>query len=315
MGRRVGHGTERYPQAYVRGTWVLFLLHLAAFLAVVIGEGATWQEPAMDALAGRDLASALERPWTPFTYLFVHRNPLEFIVGCMGILLLAGAPVEERLGTGRFLLFYFSAGALAWGCHGLLFEGGLVRGPVFTGSLAVSGALLTAYLFLFGQERRLGSLPFPYFYLICAAALFVLGVYVDLDLERGVQQKVAAALEQAHKGETLDATARGVEYGRASATLARRADVFTHLLGLGLGGIALLLNLAAARSHGRYRILREIRGLQEEVEARARVEQLLEKISRDGLESLSRQERRFLRYASSRFYRAQAGPQEEAQVS
>ena len=49
--------------------------------------------------------------------------------------------------------------------------------------------------------------------------------------------------------------------------------------------------------------MREIRVLQEEVDARARVEELLAKISRDGMESLTRHERRFLRYAS-RFYQA-----------
>jgi len=40
---------------------------------------------------------------------------------------------------------------------------------------------------------------------------------------------------------------------------------------------------------------------EEHLEARARVDQLLEKISREGIDALSRRERKFLQYAS-RFY-------------
>ena len=76
---------------------------------------------------------------------------------------------------------------------------------------------------------------------------------------------------------------------------------------LQLGAVALAGVASAAHYQARLRVFREIRGLQQEVEARARVEQLLEKISRHGLASLSRGEQRFLRYAS-RYYRGGALP-------
>ena len=57
------------------------------------------------------------------------------------------------------------------------------------------------------------------------------------------------------------------------------------------------------RVQERYRLHRDISHLQQEVDARARVELLLSKISAEGIESLSHAERRFLRYAS-RYYRS-----------
>jgi hypothetical protein len=47
---------------------------------------------------------------------------------------------------------------------------------------------------------------------------------------------------------------------------------------------------------------RQILLLEEELDARERLDALLAKISRDGVDSLTRREKKFLRYASARFY-------------
>lgn len=53
--------------------------------------------------------SALTRPWTFVTYMFVHRDLVHLLLNSLGLLIL-GAPVEQRLGPSRFLSFYLFCG-------------------------------------------------------------------------------------------------------------------------------------------------------------------------------------------------------------
>lgn len=54
-------------------------------------------------------AGVLFRPWTPFTYMFVHAD-LGHIFFNMLSLFFFGPRLEERLGGGRFLALYFTSG-------------------------------------------------------------------------------------------------------------------------------------------------------------------------------------------------------------
>jgi membrane associated rhomboid family serine protease len=54
-------------------------------------------------------AAVLARPWSPFTYMFLHGDLGHLFFNMLG-LYFAGPPVELRLGGRRFLGLYFSAG-------------------------------------------------------------------------------------------------------------------------------------------------------------------------------------------------------------
>lgn len=284
----------------VKATHVLCFGYFIAFLVLVIGEGSAWHLALVQAAGVSDAASLWARPWTLLSHVLVHRDPLEGVLA-VGILLLAGPRVEERLGAARFLVVYVGAAALVAAAHVGLVEVGVAPGRLLTGSLGASTALLTAYLFLL-PERKVGSMPYPICYVVLAAALLALVGLIGYYDERALRERTKDQTELAYRGENRPPEERVDLLWQASVEQRLRPNHLVHLLGFAFGGMTLGAAAAAHRYQERYRMLREIRGLQEEVEVRARVEVLLEKISREGMEALSRNERRFLRYAS-RFYR------------
>ena len=298
--RSLERSDRQHAPSGVRASHALFFAQLVTFLVFLIGNEAAWFEPAILALGVSDAGGLLAQPWSVFTYPFVSLHPLEFVAG-FGILLLAGVAVEERLGRRRFVVLYALSAILAALVHIGLYEAGLVEGRLFLGPVGPAAGILTAYLFLLGADRQVGSIPFPVFYLITASCLFVALAMVDQSNQKELQRLRDRCLSEAHKAESLSPEERLAELERAGFLGRQSKDQLGHMIGLVVGGLGLLLSRVMGRAHERYRVLREIRGLQEEVDARARVELLLVKINDQGLESLSRHERRFLRYAS-RFY-------------
>lgn len=284
----------------VKATHVLCFGYFVAFLMLVIGEGSAWHLALVQAAGVSDLSTVAAKPWTLASHVLVHRDPLEAVLA-VGILLLAGPRVEERLGSARFLGVYGGAAVLVALAHVALVEAGVAPGRLLTGSLGASTALLTAYLFLL-PERKVGSMPYPICYVVVATALLALvGAIAHYD-ERALVERTKDKVDVAERGENRSPEERVDLLWQASVEQRIRPNHLVHLLGFVFGGVTLGAALGAQRYQERYRMLREIRGLQEEVEVRARVELLLEKISREGMGSLSRNERKFLRYAS-RFYR------------
>lgn len=290
----------------VKATHVLCVVYFLGFLVHVIGQDAPWHLALVQALGVHDAAGLFASPWTLVTHLALYRHPLEAVLA-VGILLLAGVRVEQRLGPARFLAVYLLSGALVALAHVGLVEAGVAAGRVLTGSLGASIGLLTAFLFLM-PERRVGSLPYPICYGVVAVVLVALVGLIGVYHERALLDRTEKARAWAESGEANRPEERVDLLWHASAQRRARPNHLVHLLGFALGGVALGTTLAAGRYRRRARVLREIRGLQEEVDARARVDELLEKISRHGMSSLSRNERKFLRYAS-RFYRGVQGPQ------
>jgi membrane associated rhomboid family serine protease len=285
----------------VKGSHVLCLAFFVAFIVMAIGAEAPWSLAAVEALGLGDARALVERPWTLFTYPLLHRDPLEAVL-VAGLLLLAGAPVEERQGTRRFLAIFAATTLFVGLAHVALVEAGIGVGRVLTGALGPACGLLTAHLFAFGHERRAG-LPLPAVYLVASSSVLALVLIIH---HYGLKDSLKRAEERERRAwaaESVGPDERVEALLAVGAERRLRADQPTHLLGLTLGGAAVAMAACVLRVRERYKVLREIRGLQEEVEARARVEQLLEKISKDGMQSLSYAERRFLRYAS-RFYSA-----------
>jgi membrane associated rhomboid family serine protease len=285
----------------IKATHALCFAYFVVFIALVIGDGSAWRLGLLQALGVGDLAGVAARPWALVAHALVHQEPLEAILAA-GLLLLAGVPVEERLGARRFLIFYVLSAALVGLAHVGLVEGGVATNRLLTGSLGPSIALLTAYLFLM-PERRIGGVPYPMCYLAISVSLLLLVVVMSLYSDRAVSAKAKQRLDVAYNGQEPSSDDERVNLAWNAVVERRiRPNHLAHLLGFALGGVALGATLAASRYQERARVLREIRGLQEEVEVRARVDLLLEKISREGMTSLSRSERKFLSYAS-RFYR------------
>ncbi len=91
-----------------------------------------------------------------FTHLFVHGGLLH-LLGNMVFLFLFGSVVEDTMGRGKFLLFYFFGGLVASGAH-FTISGTADQIPLVGASGAIS-ACLGAFLVLYGTTQ----IEFKYF--------------------------------------------------------------------------------------------------------------------------------------------------------
>ena len=111
---------------------------------------------------------------TLLTSMFLHGGWLH-LIGNMWYLWIFGDNVEDRLGHGRFLLFYLGAGIFAAIFHSALQPGSPM--PTVGASGAIAG-VLGAYAYAFPRARVLTLVPiFFFFQIIAIPALILLGIW------------------------------------------------------------------------------------------------------------------------------------------
>jgi membrane associated rhomboid family serine protease len=109
-----------------------------------------------------------------FTAMFLHGG-WSHIGGNMLYLWIFGDNVEDRMGHGRFLVFYLLCGVLATGAHILTNAGSTV--PSLGASGAIAG-VLGGYLLLYPRARVVTLIPiFIFFQTVQIPALFLLGFW------------------------------------------------------------------------------------------------------------------------------------------
>ena len=120
---------------------------------------------------------------TLFSSIFLHGSWFHLISN-MWTLFIFGDNVEDRMGTGRYLLFYMMAGMLAGLSHAYFMSGSQL--PTVGASGAIAG-VLGAYLVLFPGGRVLTLIPLfflPWFVEI--PAFIYLGVWFFSQLSSGL---------------------------------------------------------------------------------------------------------------------------------
>ncbi|MBS3968065.1 MAG: rhomboid family intramembrane serine protease [Truepera sp.] len=103
--------------------------------------------------------------------MFLHGNLLH-LASNMFFLWVFGDNIEDRMGHGKFLLFYLAGGVVAAASHGLLMPNSAI--PMIGASGGVS-AVLGAYIVAFPRQRILTFIP-PLF-LLWLPAWFYLGYW------------------------------------------------------------------------------------------------------------------------------------------
>ena len=93
--------------------------------------------------------------WSLFTSLFLHGGWVH-LIGNMWTLWIFGDNVEDRMGPGRFTLFYLACGLAAGVCHVLFNPGSTI--PSIGASGAIAG-VMGAYLVLFLAEMAIAQVP------------------------------------------------------------------------------------------------------------------------------------------------------------
>jgi membrane associated rhomboid family serine protease len=120
---------------------------------------------------------------TIFTSMFVHGGLLH-VGGNMLYLWIFGKSVEDSMGHGRFLVFYFVCGLAAAAAQYVLDPASAI--PMVGASGAVSGTL-GAYLLLHPRARIWTLVVFGFFVrVIPVPALIVLGFWIVLQVVNGV---------------------------------------------------------------------------------------------------------------------------------
>ena len=117
------------------------------------------------------------------TAMFVHGG-LAHLAGNMLFLWIFGDNVEDRVGHGRFVLFYLACGVAASVFQTMLSPNSLV--PIVGASGAIAG-VMGAYLVLYPHSRVLMLFPFPLFLFELPAVVF-LGVWFLVQFLNGINQ-------------------------------------------------------------------------------------------------------------------------------
>jgi membrane associated rhomboid family serine protease len=129
-------------------TWTMIGLNVLVFIyEMMLGDGVdrfvtNFGLIPSEVLNGEDLHTVL-------TSMFIHGG-FAHIIGNMLFLKVFGDNVEDRMGHGRFLLFYLVTGVAASAAHALLNPGSTI--PSVGASGAISG-VLGAYIVMFRSNR------------------------------------------------------------------------------------------------------------------------------------------------------------------
>lgn len=208
--------------------------------------------------------------WRYLTFQFLHGGFWHIVLNMLGLYML-GSPLENRLGTRRFLAFYLSCGVVAGIAYVVIGTlGGLDADfPIIGASGGVYGIVLAGAVFF--PHFRIIFVFFPV--QIRLAALIIFGGMILL-----VMQAAAA-------GETLAAMSDVAHLGGAVAA-AFWIWVLPRMRGSLRGTRAKLNQGAWERKMGKRRA------------DQGEIDRILDKIQREGLNSLSRKERSRLREAT-----------------
>lgn len=134
---------------------------------------------------------------TMLTSMFLHGGWWH-LIGNLWVLFIFGDNVEDRMGHGRYLLFYLLCGLVAGAAH-ILFNP-LSRVPTVGASGAISG-IMGAYLLLFPGARVLTFVPWFFLpWLVEVPALVFIGVWFVSQLFNGLFSLGATGAVQAYGG-------------------------------------------------------------------------------------------------------------------
>jgi len=124
-----------------------------------------------------------------FTSMFIHGD-LFHIAANLWMLWVFGDNVEDRMGHGRYLVFYLLCGVGA--AMAQYFANPMAQVPMIGASGAISG-VLGAYFFLYPRARILTFVPiFIFFYLVEIPAYFFIGFWFVMQFLQGTAQHLAS---------------------------------------------------------------------------------------------------------------------------
>ena len=234
--------------------------------------------PALFSRLAFDPAHAVARPWTFLTYMFVHGGLLH-LLGNMLMLFVFGSAVETQMGSRAFLLYYLYCGVGA----ALLALGmsGLTAVPPFVGASGAVLGLGLAYA-TFWPDAELIPFPFPF---PIRAKTFV-AILAGVDVFLAIRSNNDGVAHIAHVGGLIAGFAffRLQSLSRRGPAAPPRPVERVVMVQSGVPEASRPMPVAPTRQRRRV----------DADPVAAEVDRVLDKISAQGLGSLTAAERRFL---------------------
>ncbi len=153
------------------------------------------------------------------TSMFVHGGFLHF-AGNMLYLWIFGDNVEDRMGHGRFLVFYLLCGAAAALAQTAMHPDSVI--PMVGASGAIAG-VMGAYFVLYPHSRIVTLIPF-FFQVVEVPAIFFLGIWLLMQFVSGVGSIAAATGGEPAGGIAFWAHVAGFVAGVGSVLVFRRPE-------------------------------------------------------------------------------------------
>jgi membrane associated rhomboid family serine protease len=156
-----------------------------------------------------------------FTSMFVHGGFLH-VAGNMLYLWIFGDNVEDRMGHGRFLVFYLLCGTAAALVQTILNPDSVV--PMVGASGAIAG-VMGAYFVLYPRSRIVTLLPFfIFFQVIEVPAIFFLGIWFVMQFLSGVGSIATTVGREPAGGIAFWAHVAGFLVGISAVVVFRRPE-------------------------------------------------------------------------------------------
>jgi membrane associated rhomboid family serine protease len=157
------------------------------------------------------------RLWVLVTALFSHAMGIHLAIN-MVVLLSFGAPLEQAMGSGRFLLFYLAAGVTGCLAHAVTLHFLIgVPGQAACGASAALVAILMLFALAFPKEQVL------LFFVIPLPAIAAALAFVALDVFGLIYQMEGAGLPIGH-GAHLGGAMIGIAYFLARGSEVRERE-------------------------------------------------------------------------------------------
>ena len=225
--------------------------------------------------------AVLTRPWTFLSYMFVHGGLLHLVFNSIGLFVFGG-PVEQRLGSRNFLLFYLYCGIGA-----AIFCWLLSLAMPITPFVGASGAVLgLAVAFaLFWPDAKLIVFPIP----VPISARTLVIALVALDLFFALLSRQDGIAHLAHVGGALAGFLYFRLQGFAPARVPQRRPPERMVRTARVPRETAARRRPSPASEPSKRTTPDARA-----GASAEMDRLLDKISASGMASLTPTERRFL---------------------
>jgi membrane associated rhomboid family serine protease len=226
------------------------------------------------------------RPWTIITYMFAHGGFWHIAMNMLGLYFF-GPPLEARWGSKEFLKFYFLCG-MGGAALSFLF----VNSPIIGASAAVYGVML-------GFAMNWPDVPIYIWGIFPVPAKVLVGLFAAFSLYSGITGRDAGVAHFAHLGGfaagylylRFDRRGGGL-FTRVRKMMTKRGMTVASGGGGTSGAVGTIRSMGSAPSK---------RGAPGEVELLNELDRVLDKISTQGMNSLSPEERRLLDEASRRY--------------